>query len=452
MGNHWTNLEVFDIGSNRFNGTLPTNIGLWTNLREFSIETNAFSGPIPSSIVNWTKLDAAYLQNNELTGTVPEGVCTALTFTSFVTEIACPCCMNTTLEPTPSPPFVMDVEMYIQSVADSAGSSSSQTMDAELAAIEWLIYNNEVLQLYPYDPVGQFRLRQRYGLLTLYFATQTAANPWISDEGWLDEPDECLWKGVTCTEFEPEAGLGNQFVVEGIVLSDNGLHGKLSPDLSLLSNLKYFEVSGNRISGTLPSTLGDCGGLLEFKIHNNTITGTLPHEYGTLWTDLYSFSAWDNELSGSLPSSFGNLTALTSIDLDANNISGSFPSSICNWHNMEYFYFAENSLTGLIPDSFANSTPFMKHFGINGNAFTGTISSWYGASWTDVEVFNVADNMFVGMIPESLYDWPLANTIDFSGNALTGTMPLVFCNFVNVTYLAADAANVTCTCCDCCGY
>ena len=452
IGTALSGIEVFYISDNGFNGTLPTTIGLWSNLREFAIDANGFSGAIPDTILNWVYLDQAYLQNNALTGTVPEDLCSTLTFTAFVTDIPCPCCLNTTLEPTPSPPFVMDVEMYLQSVAESAGSNTSQTMDAELAAIAWLIDNNEEVQLFPYDAVGQFRIRQRYALLTLYFATTENDTSWISAEGWLDEPDECLWKGVECSEFEPETGLGNQNVVEGIFLELNGLQGKLSPDLSLLSHMKYFDVSGNRISGTLPSALGKCGCLLELIIHNNTITGTLPPDYGPTWTNLYSFSAWDNDLSGPLPESYGNWTALTSIDLDANGITGTFPSSICGWHEAQYFYFAENSMTGRIPDSFANSTPSMKHFDVNGNSFTGTISRWYGEAWTEVELFSVADNQFTGVIPEALYNWPLAYSVDFSGNdGLKGTVPALFCDF-NLTYLAADAGNVTCACCDCCGY
>ena len=423
------------------------------------MKENRFTGTIPSTISSWLQVETVHLETNALTGTVPSDICNVSTLMTLTVDLPCRCCTNETStttmtdEPTPSPPFVMDVENYIISVAPNGGNGSSPTMDAEVQAIDWLIHNNEILQLNVFDPVGQFRFRQRYALLTLYFGTSNETNAWYNtDQPWLMEPDECSWYGITCSILEPEDGLGNQSVVGEINLSANGLRGKLSPDLSLLNKLSHLYLSHNEISGTLPSELGNCGCLTEVQIANNSLTGPLPDEYGTTWLNLYGFEAWDNQFTGTIPESYGNWSNLAQFDVDGNQLTGTIPSTVCNWKNMEYFYVAENDLTGTIPDNFGNSTPNMKHFGINENRLSGTISLTYGTSWTTLELFDIENNPFTGTIPSTISNWNMATTIDLVGTNVTGTIPLALCNVASLTYLGADASTVSCTCCDCCGY
>ena len=418
-----------------------------------------FTGTIPTTIKSWKQIQTINLETNSLTGTIPTAVCNVSTLLSFTVDIPCSCCTNetsiiTTDEPTPSPPFMMDVENYIISVAPNGGNvSSSPTMDAEIQAIDWLIQNNEILQLDVNDPVGQFRFRQRYALLTLYFGTSNDTDAWYNTERqWLTEPDECMWYGITCTIVEPEAGLGNQSVVGAINLSANGLHGPLSPDLSLLNKLSHLFLPHNDISGTLPSELGSCGCLTELVIANNSLTGTLPNVYGDSWLNAYGFEAWDNQFTGTIPVSYGNWTNLAQFDVDGNQLTGTIPSTICNWKNMEYFYVAFNDLTGTIPENFGNSTPNLKHFGINDNRLSGTISPSYGTSWTTLEVFEIENNPLTGTIPSTISNWNMVTTIDLVGTNITGTIPDALCNVASISYLGADASEISCSCCDCCGF
>jgi len=48
------------------------------------------------------------------------------------------------------------------------------------------------------DPCSSSTIEQRYGLVTLYYATN--GDRWVSKDGWLGGNQECQWEGVSCTE------------------------------------------------------------------------------------------------------------------------------------------------------------------------------------------------------------------------------------------------------------
>jgi Leucine-rich repeat (LRR) protein len=295
IGESWSNLEKIDVGSNAFYGPVPSTIGLWGKVLEFSIANNSFSGTIPEAIANWKNLRVArFANNNALTASLPNEFCQLPDLASFVTDIHCPCC----------------IEAYIQSVAESGGSFSSQTVEAEVTAMQWLMHNDTALPFRPGNAFDEFRLRQRYALLALYFSTQNASHGWSEATGWMEEPDECIWYGVSCSMYDLGGVLGNQSAVDTMSLSDNALSGKLSPDLSMLSSLKYIYLSFNQLSGTLSSAFEKWTNLAVFDVRNNTLKGTIPESYG-------------------------NLNELTFFDIETNSITGPIPDRLCR---VDYVY------------------------------------------------------------------------------------------------------------------
>jgi len=61
-------------------------------------------------------------------------------------------------------------------------------------AFDWIVNKDPVFQP---DPCQYPTTTQRYGLLTLYFATNGAQ--WTNSSGWLGDSSECTWAGVVCT-------------------------------------------------------------------------------------------------------------------------------------------------------------------------------------------------------------------------------------------------------------
>jgi hypothetical protein len=61
-------------------------------------------------------------------------------------------------------------------------------------AFDYLLNDDPYLR----NPCGKTTIQQRYGLTTLYFATE--GESWTNKEGWLDEEQECAWFGVECDD------------------------------------------------------------------------------------------------------------------------------------------------------------------------------------------------------------------------------------------------------------
>jgi hypothetical protein len=189
-------------------------------------------------------------------------------------------------------------------------------------AVQWLAHNDP-LQLWPNDTSSQWRLLQRYSLLTLYFQQWTVSSSssssamldtqllWRTE--WYIVSDECTWSGITCAPYPRDGNASTtDSKVREILLDSSNLHGTLSADLGLLTELVRFSIYNNSISGTLPVSIGLWTNLEFFRTANNSFTGTVPNAIGA-WTSLYFASFNANDFRGTMPGiicSFPNLTYL----------------------------------------------------------------------------------------------------------------------------------------------
>ncbi|ESQ46297.1 hypothetical protein EUTSA_v10000632mg [Eutrema salsugineum] len=68
-------LEIFtaiDFSGNRFDGEIPSSIGLLKELNVLNLSNNAFTGHIPSSMGNMTALESLDVSRNKLSGEIPQ--------------------------------------------------------------------------------------------------------------------------------------------------------------------------------------------------------------------------------------------------------------------------------------------------------------------------------------------------------------------------------------------
>ncbi|XP_031276598.1 probable LRR receptor-like serine/threonine-protein kinase At1g67720 [Pistacia vera] len=112
--------------------------------------------------------------------------------------------------------------------------------------------------------------------------------------------DPCLphlysWTGITCS-------YGRRIRVVTLNLTNMGLSGTLSPNISRLSALNGILLGNNNLSGTIPD------------LSSLTRLGKLHLE--------------DNRFSGEIPKSLGNISGLRELFLQNNNLTGQIPSSL----------------------------------------------------------------------------------------------------------------------------
>ncbi|KAE8057464.1 hypothetical protein FH972_014154 [Carpinus fangiana] len=77
-----TIFATLDFSCNKFDGSIPGEIGELTLLHILNLSHNAFTGQIPTSLAKLSHLESLDLSNNELTGKIPEQLANGLIFLS----------------------------------------------------------------------------------------------------------------------------------------------------------------------------------------------------------------------------------------------------------------------------------------------------------------------------------------------------------------------------------
>jgi hypothetical protein len=181
---------------------------------------------------------------------------------------------------------------FVTGRAITVPTTSTEALAPEEAAVQWLIVDDP-LQLTPDTAINQFRMQQRYALLTL-MVQQGWGSQWTQSSN-----DECEWTGIACTEGVLDGESAIQVVV-GISLPSSTLQGSIPADLGLLSKLQSLDVSFNSLSGSLPDSIGNWLDLQQFLVHDNSLTGTIP-ETIVSWSQVDIIQLGSNQFTGSIP-------------------------------------------------------------------------------------------------------------------------------------------------------
>jgi hypothetical protein len=108
-------------------------------------------------------------------------------------------------------------------------------------------------QTAPGDQTDRIRSEQREALVALYNAT--GGPTWVHQDGWLGPPGtECHWYGVLCGK-EWKGPLAGNLSVQVLELPNNGLTGRVPPEIGGLKGLRRLILRGNPIKPPLPDSL-----------------------------------------------------------------------------------------------------------------------------------------------------------------------------------------------------
>jgi hypothetical protein len=156
-------------------------------------------------------------------------------------------------------------------------------------AVAWLL--EEAEEVNTSVMVLSEKLVQRFGLVALTMNLDLDLDLDANSTS-LAEPlvDECDWTGVSCT---------NGTVTE-LSWGNAQLEGAIPPEIGLLTDLTYLDLSQNQLEGSLPDELFELTELEELFLYDNQLTGTISDRIGDL-NNLERLHLSHNELSGSLP-------------------------------------------------------------------------------------------------------------------------------------------------------
>lgn len=251
--------------------------------------------------------------------------------------------------------------------------------------------------------------------------------------------------------------------LETLILSNNLIAGNLSSfaTATTLKRLRHFDMSRNSLTGSIPAHfLSGSKNLTELRLASNYLNGTLDDVFsnaslplpksnsdssacsqtiesdsltinatksnrslstGSNKTNATSFSAGNQTIVSYAQS--GNWTRLRLIDLSDNAISGSLPSAIGNLSSLEYLLLSENLIHGSLPTqtrALAKLNLFHAERNLLNGSLEATVNSLPRESIADV---NLGDNSLNGSIPASLLQLSKLETLVFSNNEISGTIP-----------------------------
>lgn len=257
-------------------------------------------------------------------------------------------------------------------------------------AYDWMLNQDPVFAV---DPCYYPTTEQRYGLLTLYFATNGAQ--WTNSSGWLGGSSECTWAGVVC--------------------------GTRRRKLAASPGRVYkLDLPFNNLAGTIPHEIVTLYEMENFNIFANSLTSSLPESIGTL-ERLIFLDAERNLLSGPLiPTYLTKLEKLAALRLSRNEFTGSVPTTIGQWEDLEQFWISNNRVVGTIPTQIGN-LEMMKTMFLYDNSFEGNIPSQMG-QLTELSILRLDGNVLEGRVPEEFYQLTNLEDLRLDGNFLEGSI------------------------------
>ncbi|KAI0519373.1 hypothetical protein KFK09_006819 [Dendrobium nobile] len=252
-------------------------------------------------------------------------------------------------------------------------------------------------------------------------ALRSLMNNWKNSPpswGKTNDPCDAPWEGVACENSR----------VTALKLSTMGLQGKLSSDISQLSELQLLDLSyNNDLNGSLPSSVGNLKQITTLILAGCSFSGIIPQELHSL--EKLSFLALNsNKFTGSIPPSIGLLSNLYWLDLADNKLTGPIPISsngspgLDLLINTKHFHFNKNQLSGSIPSGLFSSQMKLIHLLLDSNKFTGQIPESIGLV-TSLEVLRLDSNSLSGRVPSTINNLTGVNELNLANNQLTGSLP-----------------------------
>ncbi|MYA33508.1 MAG: hypothetical protein F4Y33_07560, partial [Gemmatimonadales bacterium] len=267
----------------------------------------------------------------------------------------------------------------------------------------------------------------RAALETFYEAT--GGPGWDNHENWLTDAPLADWYGVTTDTDGRVArlllsynGLSGRIPSEFaklsslafVTLNGNELSGPIPPELAKMSALRHLGLAQNGLTGSIPSELGDLPQLGFLGLDQNALTGEIPPELANL--PLYWLALAHNRLTGSIPSALGRMDRLSTLNLGWNRLAGPIPPELGASPRLSTLVLRENALTGPIPPELGGLRR-LRELHLSANALTGNLPAEF-SGLNRLTVLDVSDNPDMsGALPTELMALRL-NTFRLGGTGI----------------------------------
>ncbi|KAF5749943.1 inactive receptor kinase [Tripterygium wilfordii] len=412
-----SSLQRIDLSDNKFYGPIPAKISELWNLNYLNLSKNGFSGWFPDGFGNLQQLRVLDLHSNQFKGEIGEILSELryvehvdLSFNQFYGE------------------FGVEAEK-VSSLANtlhflnlSHNMLSGGFFKSEVIG---LFRNLEVLDLCDNQIGGEL---PSFAALTNLLVLKLANNQFYGPvpEELLESSTRLQELDLSVNGFTGSFPGVNSTTLNVLNLSSNGLSGSLPP---VLKSCLEVDLSRNMFSGNISVVLNWESNLEVLDLSSNKLSGSFP-DMSSQFEGLSALNLRNNSLVGALPSQLRTSAKLSAVDLSLNQLSGPIPGSFFSSMTLIYLNLSANRFTGPIPLQGSRATtllvlppsPLMESLDLSGNSLTGVLPSDIG-NMGKLKLLNLANNNLSGQLPSELSKLGYLELLDLSGNEFKGEIP-----------------------------
>jgi Leucine-rich repeat (LRR) protein len=266
LANMSQNLQMLNLGSNRFAGPIPDFIWQLSSLVELNLSDNLLNGSFPISLSNMSALQDLSLSQNVISGRIPSSIGGLTNLTT--------------------------ISLFSMNLSGSIPASIQN-----LSALRHLDLGSNLISGTLPDEIGRLS-----ALISLSLNSNQLS-------GSLPQS---LYRLRSAS----------------IILYENRLTGSISDSISLMfKTLVSLKVSNNLLSGPIPRAMWNLSSLYQLDLSFNQFEGTLGAS--TSNTKLRIFYAQSNRLSGPFPTTLLTLPRIEEVYLNSNFLSGPIAPFAC---------------------------------------------------------------------------------------------------------------------------
>ncbi|XP_024045857.1 probable LRR receptor-like serine/threonine-protein kinase At3g47570 isoform X3 [Citrus clementina] len=391
MCNSFTQLESFDVSSNKITGQLHSSLGGCRKLKRLSFSHNEITGKIPQSVGNLTELTELDLGGNNLEGEFPSAIVNISSLKSIRLD-------NNSL----------------------SGSLPIDLCTRLPSLVQLRLLGNNITGRIP-NSIGNCTL-----LLHLGLGENKLTGSSVKGQSFYFSLTNCRHLRVLGLEINPLKGvipnsIGNLSTsLENFYAGSSQLSGGIPVGFGNLSNLLVLSLGNNELAGAIPTVLGKLQKLQGLDLNSNKLKGFIPTDLCKL-ERLNTLLSNNNALQGQIPTCLANLTSLRYLDFRSNSLNSTIPSTFWSLKYILAVDFSLNSLSGSLPLDIGNLEA-LGGLNLTGNQLSGYIPSSIG-NLKNLDWLALARNAFQGPIPQSFGSLISLQSLDLSGNNISGEIP-----------------------------
>ncbi|KAM5587555.1 receptor-like protein EIX1 [Rosa sericea] len=326
----WPNVLYLKLGSNRFSGPIPLNIGQeMSTLGSLDLSRNNLSGSIPHSLTklkslssidlsrnclsgsipkDWEGLSTIDFSNNNLSGQIPPSLCSQQISPSWLRL------SNNNLSGELGPSLQNCQNLFTLDLGGNKFSGAIPQWIGDLRSLQFLLLGeNKFTGSIP---------QQLCALSGLHVLDLSHNNLSGSIPRCLDNLTQLTNLGSMAQPF-PSLRDTPDMDPWHMDLDPKGVEYEYTSILPLVNTI---DLSSNNLSGEIPEEMRNLSNLGSLNLSRNLLTGKIPEDIGSLQR-LQTLDLSCNHLHGPIPLSMTYMTLLSKLNLSYNDLSGPIPSA-----------------------------------------------------------------------------------------------------------------------------